>query len=68
MANGAFFDTTVGKTFKVALYLGLSAVVGYLYTAAQGNPELFGQYTVYANLVLVFLKNLLDANTKNLPS
>lgn len=57
--------TTIGKTLKVAAYVGISAVIAYLVTAVQGDAELFGPYTAAINVALVFVKNLIDANTPN---
>lgn len=44
------------KIVKTALYLGASAILGYLITLTTNQPDLLGQYTVIVNLALVFLK------------
>lgn len=46
------------KVAKAALYVGISAVLGYLIAWAQGNAELFGVYAPLVNIVLVTLKQL----------
>lgn len=61
-----FLKTNVGKTLVAAAYIAVSAVLGFLVTAVQGQPELFGVYTPFINVVLVFLaKTFADKNTKN---
>jgi hypothetical protein len=51
-----FWDTDLGKTVKVAVYLALSSVVGYLITASTNDPQLFGPVTALVNVLLVFVK------------
>lgn len=46
------------KIGKAALYVGVSAVLGYLIATVEGNPQLFGLYTPMINVVLVALKQL----------
>lgn len=60
-----FWDTTIGKTLRAALYLAASAVISYVITQTSGNPQLFGTVTPIVNVVLVGVKNLLDKNTPN---
>lgn len=48
------------KIVKTALYLGASAILGYLITLTTNQPDLLGQYTVVVNLVLVFLKQFVS--------
>lgn len=66
--NTTFWGTTVGKTVKTAVYIGVSAVLTFLITAVDGNAQLFNQYTPFVNLGLVALKNLFDSKVDNLPS
>lgn len=61
-----FFDTTVGKTVKTALYLAISAVVAGVLADIQNNPALFGVYTPIVNLVLVLVRNLASPTVKNI--
>ncbi len=60
-----FMDTTRGKTLKVAIYVGISALLGYLITALTDQPELWGGYSALVNIVLVAVKNLIDKNIVN---
>lgn len=61
-----FWDTTVGKTVRAALYLAVSAAVAAVLADIQNNPALFGVYTPFINLVLVFIKNLASPTVKNI--
>lgn len=61
-----FFDTTVGKTVKAAVYVAVSAIVSYLVTATTSTPDLFGPLTVVVNAVLVAIKGLIDPQTPNI--
>lgn len=61
-----FFDTTAGKSAKTALYLGLSSIIGYLVAQTTSDPVIYGAtLTPVINLVLVFVKNLVDPQVKN---
>ena len=60
-----FWDTTVGKTVRAALYLAISAAIAGVIADIQNNPELFGIYTPFINLLLVAIKNLANPNVKN---
>lgn len=61
-----FLKTNVGKTLVAAVYIAVSAGLGAVVAAIQGNPELFGVYTPFINIVLVFLaKTFADKNTQN---
>lgn len=44
------------KIAKTALYIGVSAVLGYLITLTTNDPQMFGAYTAIINLALVTLK------------
>lgn len=46
------------KVAKTALYVGISAVLAFLITWVQGNPELFGVYAPIVNVVLVTLRQV----------
>ncbi len=61
-----FWDTTVGKTVRASLYLGVSAVLAAVLADIQNNPELFGIYTPFINLLLVAVKNLASPTVKNI--
>lgn len=61
-----FLKTNVGKTLTAAVYIAVSAGLSAVVAAIQGQPELFGVYTPFINVVLVFLaKTFADKNTKN---
>lgn len=57
-----------GQTIKVAAWIAVSAVVAYFGTLVEGSPELFGQWTLVANIALVAAKNAVDPKVSNLPS
>lgn len=38
---------------KAALYIGVSAILGYLISLITDNPELFGVFTPIVNIILV---------------
>lgn len=61
-----FWDTTVGKTARAAIYLAISAAIAGILTDIQNNPELFGIYTPFINLALVAIKNLASPTVKNI--
>lgn len=61
-----FWDTTIGKTARAALYLAVSAAIAGILADIQNNPNLFGVYTPFINLALVALKNLASPNVKNI--
>lgn len=61
-----FWDTTVGKTTRAALYLAVSAAVAGILADIQNDPQMFGVYTPMINLLLVFVKNLASPNVKNI--
>lgn len=52
------------KIVKAALYVGLSAILGYFIAFVQGNPELFGVYAPIINVILVTLKQVFTQETK----
>jgi hypothetical protein len=62
-------ETSLGKSGKVALWSGASVIVLAILTAITGNPALFawhsGLLVIVANVLLVFVKNLLDSQTPN---
>ncbi len=61
-----FLKTNIGKTLVAAVYIAVSAALGAVVAAITNNPELFGVYTPFINIVLVFLaKTFADKNTKN---
>lgn len=61
-----FWDTTVGKTVRAAIYLAISAAIAAVLSDIQNNPALFGIYTPFINLLLVAVKNLANPNVKNI--
>lgn len=61
------FDTTLGKTVKAALYIGMSAAISYVITLLTKKPDLMGVYYPVVNVSLVALKNFFDGQVKNLP-
>lgn len=60
-----FWDTTVGKTFRAAIYLGASVIISYFVSAVAQDPNLFGVLTPVINVVLVAAKNYFDKSTPN---
>ncbi|MBV1778664.1 hypothetical protein KRR55_06000 [Paeniglutamicibacter sp. ABSL32-1] len=67
MSKTKFLQTNVGKTLKAGLYVGASAIIGYLISATAGDAELFGPLTALINLLLVFVKQTFFATgTKNI--
>lgn len=67
MAKKNFKDTNIGKTAMAALYIGASAIIGFLISATAGDPELFGPLTALINVLLVFVKKtFFESKTKNL--
>lgn len=63
-----FWETTVGKTAKVALYVGMSAVIGYVISLIANDPAVFGVATPIVNVFLVAIKNYFDQQTPNTTS
>ncbi len=63
-----FFNSTLGKAVKTALYLGASAGLGYLLTIITNSPQLLGVYAPIVNIVLVAAKNFADKSVPNLPA
>lgn len=61
----SFWSTTRGKTLKAAVYLAVSAFIGAIIAAIAQDPVLFGPFTIAANIILVFVKNLVDKNVPN---
>lgn len=62
-----FWNTNLGKTIKVAGYLGGSAIVGYAVATTAQQSDLFGPVTGIVNLVAVYLqKTFFDDSTPNL--
>lgn len=59
------WDSTVGKTLRAAIYLGLSSLIAALIAAVAKDAMLFGALTPVINIVLVLIKNFLDKNTDN---
>nr|DAT06354.1 MAG TPA: hypothetical protein [Caudoviricetes sp.] len=49
------------KIIKTALYVGASAVIAYLITLLDKNPDALGIYTAIVNVVLVTLKQAFTA-------
>lgn len=69
MATSASFgDTTVGKTAKVAGYVAVSAVLGYIVSLIADDPAVFGIATPVINVLLVAFKNAVDPRVSNLPT
>lgn len=62
-------ETTVGKSGKTLFWSGLSVLLLALANAIIGNPTLFswhsGIIVVVANVLLIFLKNIVDSSTPN---
>lgn len=52
------------KIVKAAVYVGLSAILGYLIAFVQGNPEMFGVYAPIINVILVTLKQVFTQEIK----
>jgi hypothetical protein len=46
------------KILKTAVYLALSAALGYLISLLEKNPASFGVYTPFINLLLVTLRQV----------
>lgn len=62
----SFWKTNLGKTLTAGLYLAAASVLTFLVTAIEGDPALFGTYTPFINLVLVFVvKTWFDRKTPN---
>lgn len=62
----SFWKTNIGKTLTAGLYLGVASILTFLVTAIEGDPTLFGTYTPFLNLVLVFVvKTWFDRKTPN---
>lgn len=61
-----FWDTTVGKSLKAAIYLAVSALVSALIAAIADNPVLFGIFTPIVNVILVVVKNFFDPHVRNI--
>jgi hypothetical protein len=69
-AQVKFFDTTIGKSVKTAIYLAISGALTAIVNEATNNPDFLGAYTQMAifmlnNIGLVAVKNLFDPQTKN---
>lgn len=62
----SFWETTVGKTVRAALYLAASAAISSLISAIAKDGTLFGVLTPIVNIVLVAGKNFIDRETPNL--
>lgn len=52
------------KVVKAGAYVAVSALVGSLLSAITDNPELFGAFTVFVNIILVFIKQLFTPTGK----
>jgi len=60
------FDTTLGKTVKVLLYVVAAGAINALIAYLAGKPDLFNPYVLgIINLVLVAGKNFFDPKVKN---
>ena len=60
------FTTTVGKTIKTLIWIGISGAIAYLLKFLTDNPDLFNPVTVgIINIVLVAGKNFFDPRIKN---
>lgn len=53
------------KIAKAALYVGLSAILGYFIAFVQGNPEMFGVYAPIINIVLVTVKQVFTTEVES---
>lgn len=53
------------KIAKAALYVGLSAILGYFIAFVQGNPEMFGIYAPIVNIVLVTAKQVFTTDVES---
>lgn len=53
------------KIAKAALYVGLSAILGYFIAFVQGNPEMFGIYAPIINIVLVTVKQVFTTDVES---
>lgn len=62
-----FLDTTRGKTLKVAVYVAVSAAIGYLITVISNDASVVGGIAIagVVNIILVAVKNLIDKNVPN---
>jgi len=61
-----FLKTNIGKTLTAAVYLAVSAGLAGIVAAIQGDPALFGVYTPFINVALVFItKTFFDKKTVN---
>jgi hypothetical protein len=65
-SKAKFWDTTVGKTLRAAIYLAISAAVAGVIADIENNPQLFGQLTPLINIALVAVKNFLSPSVKNI--
>lgn len=61
-----FWDTTVGRTVRAAIYLAVSAALAGIIADINNDPQLFGQLTPIINVALVAVKNALSPNVKNI--
>lgn len=61
-----FRATTLGKTIITAIYVAISAIIGYLITLVTNDPGMFGVYAPIVNIVLVAVAKLLDPKVKNI--
>lgn len=52
------------KILKAALYVGVSAILGYFIALTTDQPELFGVFTPLINVILVTLKQLFTSPSK----
>lgn len=53
------------KIAKAALYVGLSAILGYFIAFVQGNPDMFGIYAPIINIVLVTVKQVFTTDVES---
>jgi len=61
-----FLKTNIGKTLVAATYLAVSAGLASVLAAIQGDTALFGLYTPFINVALVFItKTFFDKKTVN---
>lgn len=61
-------ETTLSKTMKTAAWVGLSAFLGFVVTALQGDTSLLRgtEYAPFINVALVMVKNLIDSRVPNI--
>ncbi len=52
------------KIAKTALYIGASAILGYLTTLTTDNPQAFGEATIIINMILVTLKQFVTTENE----